>query len=51
MPKGLYFCNAWLRLPHFFSVFIAGGVGISNMIQRIANKEYMGFENLCTYSA
>ncbi|KHM98753.1 hypothetical protein glysoja_030806 [Glycine soja] len=27
------------------------GVGISNMIQRIANKEYMGFENLCTYSA
>ncbi|KAG4380767.1 hypothetical protein AAZX31_15G015300 [Glycine max] len=35
----------------FVSAISLGGVGISNMIQRIANKEYMGFENLCTYSA
>ncbi|KAL5156597.1 Sulfite exporter TauE/SafE family protein 3 [Glycine soja] len=33
------------------STIFVSGVGISNMIQRIANKEYMGFENLCTYSA
>ncbi|KAH1219416.1 Sulfite exporter TauE/SafE family protein 3 [Glycine max] len=32
------------------TIFVSG-VGISNMIQKIANKEYMGFENLCTYSA
>ncbi|KAG4978949.1 hypothetical protein AAZX31_13G338700 [Glycine max] len=35
----------------FVSAISLGGVGISNMIQKIANKEYMGFENLCTYSA
>ena len=28
-----------------------GGVGISNMIGKIASHEYMGFENLCKYEA
>ncbi|TKY48169.1 copper-transporting ATPase HMA5 [Spatholobus suberectus] len=28
-----------------------GGVGIANMIQNIEKKEYMGFENLCAYTA
>ncbi|KAK1265659.1 hypothetical protein QJS04_geneDACA014971 [Acorus gramineus] len=27
-----------------------GGVGISNMIYKIENDEYMGFENLCKYT-
>jgi hypothetical protein len=29
----------------------AGGVGISNMIQKFQHHEYMGFENLCKYDA
>ena len=37
-----YFC-------FIFFVVIAGSVGIANMIEKIANNEYMGFENLCTY--
>ena len=31
---------------HFLS---AGGVGIPNMIDRIAGKEYMGFDDICAY--
>lgn len=32
-------------------LFIAGGFGIINMIDKIKNNEYMGFENLCKYHA
>jgi len=35
-----------------FESFLArmlGGVGIANMIHKIENHEYMGFENLCKY--
>lgn len=28
-----------------------GGVGIKDMIEKIEHKDYMGFENLCTYDA
>ncbi|KAL2343222.1 hypothetical protein Fmac_004507 [Flemingia macrophylla] len=31
------------------SAILLGGVGIARMVKRIENKEYMGFENLCTY--
>lgn len=30
-------------------IFYAGGFGIANMIEKIKNNEYMGFENLCRY--
>ncbi|BAT78310.1 hypothetical protein LR48_Vigan561s004600 [Vigna angularis] len=33
----------------FISAVSLGGVGIANMIQKIENHEYMGFENLCKY--
>ncbi|XP_030491791.2 sulfite exporter TauE/SafE family protein 3 isoform X2 [Cannabis sativa] len=33
----------------FISAITLGGVGISNTIEKIHNKEYMGFENLCHY--
>ncbi|KAJ0099828.1 hypothetical protein Patl1_20526 [Pistacia atlantica] len=32
-----------------FTIF--GGVGISNMIEKIEAHDYMRFENLCTYGA
>ncbi|KAL4626136.1 hypothetical protein ACB092_05G074200 [Castanea dentata] len=35
----------------FISAISLGGVGIVNMIENIEQKEYMGFENLCTYEA
>ncbi|KAK7839124.1 sulfite exporter TauE/SafE family protein 3 [Quercus suber] len=35
----------------FISAISLGGVGIANMIENIEQKEYMGFENLCTYEA
>ncbi|BAF24847.1 sulfite exporter TauE/SafE family protein 3 [Oryza sativa Japonica Group] len=35
----------------FVSAISLGGVGISNMIHRINQHEYMGFENLCKYDA
>lgn len=35
----------------FVSAISLGGVGISNMIQKIQHHEYMGFENLCKYDA
>ncbi|KAL2543846.1 Sulfite exporter TauE/SafE family protein [Forsythia ovata] len=33
----------------FVSAISLGGVGISNMIGKIEQNEYMGFENLCKY--
>ncbi|XP_064972922.1 sulfite exporter TauE/SafE family protein 3-like isoform X1 [Musa acuminata AAA Group] len=35
----------------FISAISLGGVGISNMVQKIQHHEYMGFENLCKYEA
>ncbi|CAL9180660.1 unnamed protein product [Musa hybrid cultivar] len=35
----------------FVSAISLGGVGISNMVQKIQHHEYMGFENLCKYQA
>ncbi|XP_010249715.1 PREDICTED: uncharacterized protein LOC104592187 [Nelumbo nucifera] len=40
-----------LSLTIFVSAVSLGGVGISNMIGKIQRHEYMGFENLCKYSA
>ncbi|KAI9097887.1 hypothetical protein K1719_025658 [Acacia pycnantha] len=31
------------------SAVTLGGVGIANMVEKIENNEYMGFENLCSY--
>ncbi|KAK1317599.1 hypothetical protein QJS10_CPA05g01134 [Acorus calamus] len=36
-----------LALTIFASAISLGGVGISNMITQMENKEYMGFESLC----
>ncbi|XP_020677362.1 sulfite exporter TauE/SafE family protein 3 isoform X2 [Dendrobium catenatum] len=38
-----------LAFTIFVSAVSLGGVGISNMIQKIHNSEYMGFDNLCMY--
>ncbi|KAJ6838197.1 uncharacterized protein M6B38_319960 [Iris pallida] len=38
-----------LAFTIFVSAVSLGGVGVSNMIQKIQNHEYMGFENLCKY--
>ncbi|XP_038985028.1 sulfite exporter TauE/SafE family protein 3-like [Phoenix dactylifera] len=38
-----------LAFTIFVSAISLGGVGISNMIQKIQRHEYMGFENLCKY--
>ncbi|PWA87987.1 hypothetical protein CTI12_AA124820 [Artemisia annua] len=38
-----------LAFTIFVSAISLGGVGISNMITKIQNHEYMGFENLCKY--
>jgi len=41
------------RAYEFWNVFHShvGGVGISNMVHKIENHEYMGFENLCKYGS
>lgn len=39
-----------MNIEYFASLY-TGGVGIVNMIENIEQKEYMGFENLCTYEA
>ncbi|KAI4329245.1 hypothetical protein L6164_021533 [Bauhinia variegata] len=39
-----------LAFTVFVSAISLGGVGIANMIEKIEKKEYMGFENLCTYT-
>ncbi|KAK4274304.1 hypothetical protein QN277_017546 [Acacia crassicarpa] len=33
------------------SAVTLGGVGIANMVEKIENNKYMGFENLCTYQS
>ncbi|BFG18596.1 hypothetical protein CerSpe_048700 [Prunus speciosa] len=38
-----------LAFTIFVSAISLGGVGISNMIWKIHQNEYMGFENLCKY--
>ncbi|CAH1428004.1 unnamed protein product [Lactuca virosa] len=38
-----------LAFTIFVSAISLGGVGISNMIDKIQRHEYMGFENLCKY--
>ncbi|EHA8592220.1 putative Sulfite exporter TauE/SafE family protein 3 [Cocos nucifera] len=38
-----------LAFTIFVSAISLGGVGISNMIQKIQRHEYMGFDNLCKY--
>ncbi|KAJ8465337.1 hypothetical protein OPV22_027889 [Ensete ventricosum] len=38
-----------LAFTIFVSAVSLGGVGISNMVQKIEHHEYMGFENLCKY--
>ncbi|TKY60105.1 hypothetical protein E2542_SST17200 [Spatholobus suberectus] len=40
-----------LTLTLSVSAVLLGGVGVAHMIQKIENKEYMGFGNLCTYGA
>ncbi|KAG1335087.1 sulfite exporter TauE/SafE family protein 3 [Cocos nucifera] len=40
-----------LAFTIFVSAISLGGVGISNMIQKIQRHEYMGFETLCKYKA
>nr|KYP65186.1 hypothetical protein KK1_011415 [Cajanus cajan] len=35
----------------FVSAISLGGVGIVNMVHKIQNHEYMGFENLCKYGS
>ncbi|KAA8547355.1 hypothetical protein F0562_003781 [Nyssa sinensis] len=39
-----------LALTIFVSAISLGGVGIANMVEKLENKEYMGFENLCRMS-
>ncbi|KAG5528865.1 hypothetical protein RHGRI_029503 [Rhododendron griersonianum] len=39
-----------LSLTIFVSAISLGGVGIANMIQKLENQEYMGFDNLCNQS-
>lgn len=38
-----------LAFTIFVSAISLGGVGISNMIQKIQHHEYMGFDSLCNY--
>ncbi|CAN6707123.1 unnamed protein product [Malus baccata var. baccata] len=40
-----------LAFTIFVSAISLGGVGIVDMIEKIKHKEYMGFENICTYDA
>ncbi|XP_031255001.1 sulfite exporter TauE/SafE family protein 3-like [Pistacia vera] len=39
-----------LALTIFVSAISLGGVGIENMVEKLENREYMGFENLCHQS-
>lgn len=41
----------WTILTEPASFQSSGGVGISNMIHKMEQHEYMGFENLCKYDA
>ncbi|KAJ3683378.1 hypothetical protein LUZ60_013605 [Juncus effusus] len=40
-----------LAFTIFVSAISLGGVGIHNIIEKIADHEYMGFEDLCKYQA
>ncbi|EEF46455.1 sulfite exporter TauE/SafE family protein 3 [Ricinus communis] len=40
-----------LSFTIFVSAISLGGVGIANMIEKIENHEYMGFDNICSYEA
>lgn len=40
-----------LAFTIFVSAISLGGVGISNMVHKIQNHEYMGFENICKYGS
>ncbi|RVW25814.1 Sulfite exporter TauE/SafE family protein 3 [Vitis vinifera] len=40
-----------LSFTIFVSAISLGGVGIKDMIEKIEQKDYMGFENLCTYES
>ncbi|KAI7988059.1 Sulfite exporter TauE/SafE family protein 3 [Camellia lanceoleosa] len=40
-----------LAITIFVSAISLGGVGTSNMIGKIEQHEYMGFEDLCKYDA
>ncbi|KAL2346902.1 hypothetical protein Fmac_000902 [Flemingia macrophylla] len=40
-----------LAFTIFVSAISLGGVGIVNMVHKIQNHEYMGFENLCKYGS
>ncbi|KAI9089005.1 hypothetical protein K1719_029284 [Acacia pycnantha] len=39
-----------LALTIFVSAISLGGVGIENMVEKMGNNEYMGFENLCHHT-
>ncbi|XP_009788571.1 sulfite exporter TauE/SafE family protein 3-like [Nicotiana tabacum] len=39
-----------LAMTIFVSAISLGGVGIANMIEKLENKDYMGFDNLCYQS-
>ncbi|XP_052176745.1 sulfite exporter TauE/SafE family protein 3-like [Diospyros lotus] len=38
-----------LAITIFISAILLGGVGISNMVKRMERKEYMGFDDICSY--
>ncbi|XWS29307.1 hypothetical protein CRYUN_Cryun24cG0017700 [Craigia yunnanensis] len=40
-----------LALTIFISAISLGGVGIADIVEKLANEEYMGFENLCKLSS
>lgn len=42
----IIFCLAFVI---FLSAWVMGGVGIRDMVQKIKERDYMGFENLCSY--
>ncbi|XP_057975242.1 sulfite exporter TauE/SafE family protein 3-like isoform X2 [Malania oleifera] len=39
-----------LALTIFVSAISLGGVGVADMVEKLQNDEYMGFENLCYHS-
>ncbi|KAJ6758477.1 hypothetical protein OIU74_025186 [Salix koriyanagi] len=56
VPYALYFIAvaivaAFIAFTIFISAIALGGVGITSTIGKIERHEYMGFENLCRYTA
>ncbi|GAV64473.1 LOW QUALITY PROTEIN: TauE domain-containing protein, partial [Cephalotus follicularis] len=39
-----------LTFTIFVSALLLGGVGVANMARKIEHKEYMGFDNFCSYA-